>query len=249
VTPEKHSIGDPFIELQWVDSTNNYAMRQAHEGLAQHGFVVFAHGQTAGKGQRQKQWHAQHGANLMLSVVVQPARRYTQPAFIFSMAIAVAAHGLLKKFAGEAVKIKWPNDLYIRDRKAGGILIENSLSGGNWKFAVAGIGLNINQTNFGDLQAKAISLKEITGNTYDTIALAKDLCNRIEAVLKALETTPDLITNLYHQQLYKRGEQVKLKKGTRVFEAQVQSVNASGQLVVQHAVEEAFDVGAVEWVL
>jgi biotin-(acetyl-CoA carboxylase) ligase len=54
---------------------------------------------------------------------------------------------------------------------------------------------------------------------------------------------------LYHQQLYKRGEQVKLKKGTRVFEAQVQGVNASGQLVVQHAVEEAFDVGAVEWVL
>ena len=224
-------------------------MRQAHAGLAQHGFAVFAHAQTAGKGQRNKQWQAQPGANLMLSVVLEPASLFTQPSFVFSMAMAVAAYGLLKKFAGPAVKIKWPNDLYIRDRKAGGILIENVLGGGLWKFAVVGIGLNINQIEFGDLQDKAVSLKQITGKNNNTITLAKDLCAEIAAVLKKLETNPEAVIDTYHQQLYKRGEWVKLKKGARVFKAQVKAINTAGQLVVQHAVEEAFDVGEIEWVL
>lgn len=243
-----HKIGVPFIELQSVDSTNNYAMRLVHEGVARHGFTVFAHEQTAGKGQRHKHWLAQPGANLMLSVVVEPGALFSAPTFIFSKAMAVAAHGLLKKFVVD-VKIKWPNDLFIGDRKAGGILIENSLSGGVWKFAIVGIGLNINQTDFGGLNSKAISLKQITGNEYETVALAKTLCHEIDGVLKKLEIAPQELERLYQEQLYKRGEWVKLRQGTRIFEAQITDVNEAGQLIVQHALEETFDVGAVEWLL
>ena len=248
MTPEKNSIGDPFIELQSVDSTNNYAMRQAHAGVAQHGAAVFAHAQSAGKGQRQKQWLAQPGANVLLSVILTPPLRFQRPSFLFSMAMAVAVHGLLKKLVGDSVKIKWPNDLYIGDRKAGGILIEN-IVGSRWKFAVVGIGLNCNQTEFGDLHNKAVSLKQITGKEYDTIALAKDLCRAIDGVLKKLETDGDAIIHEYLNQLYKKEEWIKLKQGTRVFETQVKGVNAAGQLVTQNAVEEVFDVGGVEWVM
>ena len=222
-------------------------MRQVHEGVAQHGLAVFAHAQTAGKGQRNKQWLTQPGTNLILSVVIEPAPLFVQPSFVFSMAMAVAAHGVLKKFVGSDVKIKWPNDLYIGDRKAGGILIENSLSAGFWKVAVVGIGLNINQTNFDDLDGKAVSIALITGKTYDVMAVTRDLCSAIDEVLKKLATQPQAIVDTYHKHLYKRGERVKLKQGPRVFEAQVKGVNAAGQLVTQHAVEECFDVGNVEW--
>lgn len=224
-------------------------MRQAHAGVARHGLAVFAHHQTAGKGQRNKQWLAQAGANLIMSVVIEPTPLFQMPSFRFSMAIAVATHGLLKKLADDDIKIKWPNDLYIGDRKAGGILIENNISSGVWKFAVAGIGLNINQTDFGELAGKAVSLKQLTGKTYDPIALAKQLCGQIDAALNKLEDAPEAITTEYQQQLYKRGEWIKLKKGTRVFEAQLKGVNAAGQLVMQHAVEEVFNVGEVEWVM
>ena len=232
-------------------------MRQVHAGLAQHGFAVFAHAQTAGKGQRNKQWLAQPGRNIMMSVVIAPERvGGGTPAFIFSMAMAVAAHGLLKKTCPEFdegftpdVKIKWPNDLFIGDRKAGGILIENSLSGDTWKMAVAGFGININQIDFGELNGKATALTQHTGKTYEVITVAKALCIEIDGVLKKLERAPQEIFETYQQQLYKRGEWVKLKQGSRVFEAQIKSVNAAGQLVTQHAVEETFNVGSIEWLL
>jgi BirA family biotin operon repressor/biotin-[acetyl-CoA-carboxylase] ligase len=249
VTSQNHAIGNPFIELQSVDSTNNYAMRQVHAGVARQGFVVLAHEQTAGRGQRQNQWEAQQGKNLMMSVVLEPPPQYPVPQFSFSMAVALGVHGLLKKFAGNSVKIKWPNDLYFDDRKAGGILIENVLSGGTWKAAVVGIGLNINQTDFGALHSKAVSLKQLTGSTYNPVALAKDLCRELEAVLHTWETTPNAVREQYLEQLYKREQWVKLKKGPRIFEAFIKGVNDSGQLVTQHALEETFDVGEVQWVI
>jgi BirA family biotin operon repressor/biotin-[acetyl-CoA-carboxylase] ligase len=247
--PEQNPIGVPFIELQTTDSTNNYAMGMVHEGVAQHGLAVFAHEQTAGKGQRNKQWQAQPGANLMMSVVIEPAPLFARPDFRFSMAMASAAHGLLKKWAGDDLKIKWPNDMYFRDRKAGGILIENVLSSSGWKAAVVGMGFNINQTDFGNLQHKAVSLKQITGRTFDTIALAKELCGSIDAVLKKLTKEAEAVDVYYQEQLYKKGKRVRLKQGQRVFEAEVKGVNGAGQLVVQHAMEEVFDVGSVEWVI
>jgi BirA family biotin operon repressor/biotin-[acetyl-CoA-carboxylase] ligase len=185
----------------------------------------------------------------MMSVVIEPAPLFARSDFRFSMAMAAAAHGLLKKWAGDDLKIKWPNDMYFRDRKAGGILIENVLSHSGWTFAVVGMGFNINQTDFGNLQHKAVSLKQITGRTFDTIALAKELCGSIDAILKKLTKEPEAVDVYYQEQLYKKGKRVRLKQGQRVFEAEVKGVNGAGQLVVQHAMEEVFDVGSVEWVI
>lgn len=223
-------------------------MRQVHAGVAQHGFTAFAHHQTAGRGQRARQWLAQPGSSLMMSVVLEPSPLFATPVFAFSMAMAVAAYELLKKYTDD-VKIKWPNDLYIGDRKAGGILIDNLIAGTKWKVAVVGIGLNINQISFGDLANKAISLQQVTGKMYDPVQLAKELCAEIERVWKELKNNSDWITTTYRQQLYKKGEQVKLKSGARIFEARIVDVNNSAQLVVQHAVEETFNVGEVEWLL
>ena len=169
-------IGLPFIELATVDSTNNYAMGLAHAGMAQHGTAVFAHEQVKGKGQRNKTWVSGKGQNISLSIILNPELLSISPLFLLSMATAIAVKHLLDHFTNDEMRIKWPNDLYWRDRKAAGILIENLWQGGRWKNAIVGIGININQDDFGELQSRAVSLKQITGKDHDPLSLAKLLC-------------------------------------------------------------------------
>jgi len=165
------------------------------------------------------------------------------------MMAAVGVHEFFRNYVAEEIKIKWPNDIYWRDRKAAGILIENVWQGNEWKFAVVGIGVNINQTNFGELGLKAVSLKQITGKDFELIGLAKDLCKILEEKYQLLASDPSLIIEQYKLHLYKLHQKVKLKKDNRVFEAEFKDVNNSGQMVVQHAIEEKFDVGEVEWII
>jgi len=241
------TIGKPFIELQQVESTNNYATGLVHAGMAQSGTVVFAHHQTNGKGQRHREWVSEGGKNIAMSVIAEPQVLSLSQSFLLSMATAVAVHRFFTAYAGPETKVKWPNDLYWRDRKAGGILIENVVQGSEWKMAVVGIGININQTQFDDLNNKAVSLKQITGKDYDPVALAKELCERLQAAYTLVRKLPMEIAELYRKRLYKLDETVRLKHGSRVFDAVVKDVSTLGELIVEHATEERFNVGDVEW--
>ena len=240
-------VGTPFIELLTVDSTNNYAIGMLNAGMAQHGTAVFAHEQTNGRGQRGKHWHSAANQNIQMSVVLEPAL-VTSQMFLLSKMVAIAACRFFNSYAKEQVTIKWPNDLYWRDRKAGGILIENQITGSDWKFAIAGIGINTNQVDFGDLNNKAVSLRQITGASFETVPLAKQLCTYIEEALGLLKH-PSQIHDLYKNSMYKLNERVRLKKASRVFDAIIKDVTPAGELVVMHAVEERFAVGEVEWLL
>jgi len=255
-------IGKPFIELRSIDSTNKYAMGLIHGDLlpdghseAQHGMAVFTHEQTAGKGQRGKNWASQKGLNIALSILLNPYPLSVPDQFKLSVCIAVSACELFSKFAGDETKIKWPNDIYWRDRKAGGILIENIVQSGqssigSWQWAVIGIGMNINQTDFDPNLPNPVSLKQITGKIHKPIELAKELCSIIEKNYQVLIAGNFMILfNKYQVQLYKKDEKVKLKKGTRVFETTIKGVSETGQLITQHSMEERFDFGEVEWVL
>ncbi len=244
------SIGQTFIELQEVDSTNNYATGLLHEGMASHGTVVFAHNQTAGKGQRHKSWvTGSNGINIALSAVVQPYGLALSQMFLLSMASAVGVHRFFSAYAGPKTKVKWPNDLYWDDRKAAGVLIENSISGTIWKHAVVGIGVNINQQLFPGLEKNVVSLANITGQQHDVISLAKELCNQLEGSFRLMSENPVELVEVYQGLLYKRNEQVRLKVGSRQFEATIKGVRTSGELITWHGVEELFTVGSVEWLI
>ena len=244
-----NQIGHPFIELHTVDSTNNYAMGLVHAGMAQHGTVVFSHEQTKGRGQRNRKWVSEPRNNIALSVIIEPRGLSSSQLFLLSKTIATGTMNFFNNYAKSGTTIKWPNDIYWRDRKAGGILIENVLQGNDWKYAVAGIGLNINQTQFTGLGNKAVSLKQITGVDYHPLQLAKELCQFLENQFQKFMKQPGSIAKEYQKNLYKLGETVKFKKGSRVFEARVKEVTDRGVLVVEHKVEERFDIGEVDWVL
>ena len=131
------TIGQRLIILPVIDSTNNYAMGQATAGKAGHGTVYFTLEQTAGKGQRGKTWLATPGENIMMSVVIEPHPLKTSQQFLLSAAIALGCYDFFKNYAGDETSIKWPNDIYWRDRKAAGILIESRVKSrepGNSRF-------------------------------------------------------------------------------------------------------------------
>lgn len=235
-----------FTILDTVDSTNNYAMGRVHEGLAKHGMLWFANEQTAGKGQRSKTWSTEKGKNIIISLVLEPTRLQITNQFHLSAAVALACFEFFKDYAGEETKIKWPNDLFWRDRKAGGILIENKFKGKAWKWAVVGIGININQTEFENFIIKPVSLKEITGKFYNTLELAKELYALLMKNLTELKTAENMLEQ-YNEHLYKINKNVTLKNKDIKFETVIKGVNEAGQLITVDAIERRFDFGEVEW--
>ena len=248
-------IGLPFLELQSVDSTNNYARGQIHAGLAQHGMAFFAHDQVAGKGQRGKVWATEKEANIIISLLVKPKPMQLAQQFQLSACMAVAVHEFFAKYAGEDTKIKWPNDLYWQDRKAGGMLIESVVGSresgvGSWEWSIIGIGININQAFFHPEIKNPVSLKQITGKSFDPVELAKELCAVFDnRFTELIEDGFGNIYNTYLTHLYKRKATVKLKKGSKVFEAMIEAVSPTGKLITLHAIQEEFDFGEVEWVI
>ena len=239
-----------FNIIEQVDSTNNYAMAKVHAGLASHGMAWFCPDQTAGKGQREKRWESEPGQNIALSVVLEPGKLAAKGQFFLSAITSLACVELFSRFAGEETKIKWPNDLYWRDRKAGGILIENIIQGSVWKFAVLGIGININQVKFNRALKNPVSLKQITGQDFDLIHLGSELYERVMKKIKeAEESTTDHIIAEYNFHLYQINKRVRLKKGSSIFETTIRGVSAGGRLITEAAKEREFGFGEVEWLL
>jgi BirA family transcriptional regulator, biotin operon repressor / biotin---[acetyl-CoA-carboxylase] ligase len=253
-------IGDAFIELASVDSTNNHAMAQVHAGTASHGTVYYAHDQWAGKGQRGKTWNSAPGENIILSAVLEPVFLPITRSFDLSIAIALACHDLFSRHAGlPGTTIKWPNDLYWRDRKAGGILIENQFRGDHWLIAIAGIGININQTEFSSSLHNPVSLRQITGRSFSAVQLAHELCACLQLRFEQLQAASgdDSLLAEYNSFLYQRGETITLKKDGAIIEVRLLGVNAKGELLAETitptaaipTVNHRWRTGEVEWVL
>jgi BirA family transcriptional regulator, biotin operon repressor / biotin---[acetyl-CoA-carboxylase] ligase len=238
-----------WIELDTVESTNNYAMALVHEGVAQHGMVIYAHHQSKGKGQRGKQWETIPGANLSFSILLQPHFLLPSQSFQLLAVTALAIRNQLEKSIGEETKIKWPNDLYWRDRKTGGILIENVFRGTQWQWAIIGIGVNVNQTAFSNLN-NAVSMKQITGKNFDIPELARDIYKELIQAVDLLNKNgfTDFFKQ-YNQFLYGLNKTVRLKKAVRSFETIIKGVNEQGQLVTKVDLEECFDFGEVDWII
>lgn len=247
------AIGHAFIELQSVDSTNNYAMAQAMGGTAAHGTLFFAHEQWAGKGQRGRSWTSLPGENIILSAVLEPFALKPAQAFSLSVCVALACHDFFSRYAGPgSTAIKWPNDLYWNDRKAGGILIENHFRGDSWLLAIAGIGININQIGFPETVRNPVSLRQITSRTYDAAGLARELGTCLDLRYSSLVGNDiSAATQLqeYNTLLYRRGQPVRLKKDNAVFETVVLGVSGKGQLLTHDVIDRAFSFGEVEWVI
>lgn len=253
---EDNLLQPSFIELLTTDSTNNYALNRLRAAQLTerqtrnlHGTVVFAHEQTGGKGQRGKKWRSIPGEGLQMTLIINPLQFSLSQQFLLSALVSVTARSFLAELTKKNMSIKWPNDLYFQDRKAGGILIENIISGTGWKWAVIGIGLNMNQQSFAPDLPNPVSLWQFTGKSYDILSVAKKMqTGFLEALhrFQPTEDSPKLLEN-FNRHLYKKGERVRLKVAERVFDAQIKEVTAQGQLLVNHENDELLNFGEVVW--
>ncbi len=243
-------IGNPFHVLATVDSTNNYAMAQVNAGPVADGSTWFAMEQTAGKGQRGKQWLSAPGENIILTTVLQPALGLPQQ-FMLSVAMALGAYDFFSKYAGEDTRIKWSNDIYWRDRKAGGILIENVLRGNIWQYAIAGIGLNVNTPHFPEHLPNPVSLRQITGKTWDSRELAHDLCSCLDQRYSRLHPAVfDAWLEEYKACLYRYREPALYKIDGDIFQGVIWDVLPDGRLCLERGKEMLeLGFGEVEFVV
>lgn len=249
-TFKDHLEGLPFIEILCVDSSNNYAMAWINEGLATHQMSFFAHFQSEGRGQPGKQWKSPASKNILLSTVFEPKGISFSLQPIFNMAIALGVKEFYECFTRESVKLKWPNDLYVNDKKAGGILIENRIKGNNWAWAVVGMGININQDDFQN-QINATSLKVLTGETYPIKVLAKLLLKQVYKYFEKLKAGEiDWIFNTYNESLYKKGLPITYEiqgvKSTGI----LKGVDSTGRLILYTQNKEMrFNSGELKWII
>ena len=135
-------IGQTVVLLEQVGSTNNYATSQVRENEVEEGTVFLAVNQTLGRGQQTNKWESENGKNLTLSIVLHPDFLEIKDQFLLSKVVCLGIASFLSKYVG-AVSIKWPNDIYVENRKICGILIENAIMNGRFSSSVVGIGLNV----------------------------------------------------------------------------------------------------------
>lgn len=149
--------------LDHTDSTNSHCKRHAEEIQAP--AVVSCTAQTAGRGQRGNCWEAAPGRNLTFSIVWEPEGIAPAEQFAISEATALGVADYLGGRGIEA-KVKWPNDIYVADRKICGILIEHSIEGMRLQRSVIGVGLNVNQREFLSDAPNPVSMALLTGRDY-----------------------------------------------------------------------------------
>jgi BirA family transcriptional regulator, biotin operon repressor / biotin---[acetyl-CoA-carboxylase] ligase len=242
-----NAIGKQLTILPEIDSTNNYAAQQITDGTAKHGDAFLALRQTAGKGQRGNQWYGGEG-NIALSVVLQPHMLNTSQVFLLQMFIASTVAHTLNSYQ-KGFQIKWPNDIYFNDRKAAGILVENKIQGPLWSYAIAGIGINVNDATIATYNPNAIALTDVRGTQTDIVQLTQTLLQQLDAQWPLFLQNPEMAATQYNELLYKKGQAVQLQKGDEQLDVIIQHVSHQGALVCGPQAEQQYTHGQVKWIV
>lgn len=222
----------PLIHIQETDSTNNYLKKLLLSQSLEEGTVVYTDFQTAGKGQRGNTWESEQGKNLMCSIVLYPDMIKANEQFIISQIVSLAVADTLNKYTSD-IAIKWPNDIYWKEKKICGILIENSLEGDTIKKAICGIGININQTTFRSNAPNPVSLKQITDYDFDLNTILDELQHNIAYYYNKLKNGDfDFIIRGYKATLFRREGYHLYNDGMSDFHATIKDVKPNGILVL-----------------
>ena len=189
--------------------------------------------QTAGRGQAGNGWESEEGKNLLCSILLPPRKNL----FEMNVLVSVVVH----RFLGDEYTIKWPNDIYWQDKKVAGILIENAIIGNEVKYSIAGIGLNVNQTEWKSDAPNPVSLKQITRINYDLEELMYYLMDEFDEDMKM---TTDELWAYYRDHLYRRegfwpfverevstAPTMNAEKGAEgIFLAKIENVRTNGEI-------------------
>ena len=222
-----------IIRIDETDSTNRWMKEliQLHPSEeTQHEMVVVCDYQTAGRGCGSNSWEAEQGKNLLMSVLMHPKKVSARTQFIITQIVSVALCRTIETVIGSEhrVTIKWPNDIYVGDKKICGVLIENSIEGRRIKDCIIGIGLNVNQTEFRSDAPNPVSIAQLTGKETDREEVLNTF---LEELSKQCENR-----NIHHdylRKMYRRNGMYPFETEGSRFMARVAGVNDDGRLMLE----------------
>ena len=217
--------------IDCTTSTNDLA----HEPQYGHMDIIWAEHQTKGRGQRGHSWHSTEGENITFSVVLEPRFLPIVEQFLLSEVVALALVETLAHY-NIPCRIKWTNDIYAKDNKIAGVLIEHSLSGDCIARTIVGIGLNINQRTFPDDIPNPTSMALERNASFDREEVLRNFATTLQRYYALLEQgNKEAIEAQYIATMYHLGEQhtYAYPSGER-FRATIRGVHPSGELRLEH---------------
>lgn len=221
-----------MLFLSQCHSTNDTAADLLKEKPQIEGTTIITQNQTQGRGQRGNVWKSEPGKNATFTVILKPTTVPTQKQFQLHLITTLAIYQTLFPILGKELKIKWPNDIYYRDRKLGGILIENTLKGAHIENSIIGIGLNVNQSHFSSVHAT--SLFDITDESFEANNIIEQILIDLEK--KYLELKNGKLKSLeaqYLRRLYQFESINTYEANNRTFQGKIIGINPSGLLQIQ----------------
>ena len=222
------------IHLPETESTNLYAKAiDPQDDLT----LITTDHQTAGRGQRGNTWESEAGRNLLFSLIIKPSTIPAAQQFVISELISVAICDTLSQYTPD-IRIKWPNDIYYRDHKLCGILIEHDLEGIHLSRSIIGVGLNVNQAEFISDAPNPISLSQVLGYEVEREELLTRIVNHF-ATLYERHTAQDealdrpTLHTRYTSLLYRRNEEAPYRDAQGLFTATLRDVAPDGRLLLE----------------
>jgi BirA family biotin operon repressor/biotin-[acetyl-CoA-carboxylase] ligase len=226
-------IGARIIELEETGSTNAYAGLLLQREQAEEGTVVTARNQTAGRGQGDNTWDSEAGMNLTFTVILYPAFLPPARQFLLNKAVSLGVYDFLHSHT-EAVSIKWPNDLYLGGRKAGGILLQHRICGDAIEASLVGIGININQARFHPSLPDPVSLIHLLNREVVLEEALTQVLRFLDIRYRRLKDNPDQPPDdEYNQALMGFGIPRLYRSDNQTFQGIIRGVDAEGRLLVE----------------
>jgi BirA family biotin operon repressor/biotin-[acetyl-CoA-carboxylase] ligase len=226
-------IGSKKIFVEKLSSTNSHATWLIRKGKIQDGTVVHTGYQTTGRGQGENRWESEPGKNLLFSIILYPGSLKAERQFSISKIISLGIRDFLCTIVGD-VSIKWPNDIYVRNDKIAGMLIENAIIRDEIEHTIAGIGININQVRFTEGAPNPTSLKILTGKDHDTSGCLNEVLKAIDLRYKQLPFEKKLkISDDYVSSLYRYDQWTEFRDARGIFEGRIIAVADSGRIQIE----------------
>lgn len=228
---DRHRI----IELERVDSTNSFAERLTREMTVPDGTVIWAHDQTAGKGQGENVWHSEPGKSLTMTMIRYPVFLAVDRQFLLNKSVSLGVLDFVHALLPEGpCRIKWPNDICYGSSKLGGILINHSIPGNTFGHSVIGIGINVNETSFDPVVPDPVSIRQITSGTTDLETALKVLIEKLDDRYRQLKRgSVGLLDREYKNSLMGVNEERRFKTVSGIFTGIIRDVDQFGRLIVE----------------
>lgn len=231
--PIPQNLEPRLIHLPETDSTNKFLQMLTETEELPSGSIVLTDFQTAGRGQIGNSWESEAGKNLTFSILFHPVDIPAYMPFVISEMVSLSVKYTLDKYIPD-ITVKWPNDIYYKDRKITGILIENAIIQSKISQSIIGIGMNVNQTKFCSNAPNPVSIAQITGKPYDLKNIMEDFRQIFtEQSARINNLCFDSIHRDYIRAAYRKEGFYKYADKDGLFEAKIEDIEPSGHLILE----------------